>query len=264
MVSNLTLAFITFTMLFTLLMPILAAILYYRKKKYALPSVFTGVLVFIVFQMVLRMPLIQTILPRMAWYQTLSENAVLYAIFLGLTAGLFEETGRFLAFKTILKKNLDHTQAVAYGIGHGGIEAMLLIGFTYINNLIISLMINSGAFEQVIGATLPAATAAQVKATLVDTDSLMFILPSLERASTFLIQIGLSVLIQFGIKRGKGLAYLIVAILIHTLLDASSVILMNMGLNIWLLEAYVALYAAVAMIFVWKTAPRPTDKINAL
>ena len=45
-----------------------------------------------------------------------------YALFLGFTAGLFEEVGRYLAFTTILKKRLDWKNAVAFGIGHGGIE----------------------------------------------------------------------------------------------------------------------------------------------
>ena len=89
---------------------------------------FTGAAVFILFQLVTRIPLIQLVLPGMDWYkETIQSNIWTYGLFLGFTAGLFEEVGRYLAFILILK-NLDWKNAVAFGIGHGGIEAILLVG----------------------------------------------------------------------------------------------------------------------------------------
>ena len=52
-------------------------------------------------------------------------------------AGIFEETGRFLAFKTVLrKKQGKDINALMYGAGHGGFEAAALLGITMINNII--------------------------------------------------------------------------------------------------------------------------------
>jgi uncharacterized membrane protein YhfC len=48
----------------------------------------------------------------------------LYAVLGALLAGLFEETGRFIAFKFLLKKRTDRKTAISYGIGHGGFEAI--------------------------------------------------------------------------------------------------------------------------------------------
>jgi uncharacterized membrane protein YhfC len=60
----------------------------------------------------------------------------LMALYGGLMAGLFEETGRFLAFKTILRsKRNNDANALMYGAGHGGFEAMMILGITMISNL---------------------------------------------------------------------------------------------------------------------------------
>ena len=46
----------------------------------------------------------------------------------GLMAGVFEETGRYVSFKWFLKKETRIQDGLSYGIGHGGIEAMLIVG----------------------------------------------------------------------------------------------------------------------------------------
>ena len=53
-------------------------------------------------------------------------SLVLYYGFLGLTAGLFEETGRWAAFRLMKRRRraLDWKDALALGLGHGGVEAI--------------------------------------------------------------------------------------------------------------------------------------------
>jgi hypothetical protein len=53
-------------------------------------SVLVGVLVFLVFQIVLRIPLLNYI-SGIAWYQQLAGNLLFIALFLSVTAGLFVE-----------------------------------------------------------------------------------------------------------------------------------------------------------------------------
>ena len=43
--------------------------------------------------------------------------------------------------------------AVGAGLGHGGIEAIVIVGMTYINNLLYSAMINTGAFDTMVEST---------------------------------------------------------------------------------------------------------------
>jgi uncharacterized membrane protein YhfC len=252
MVSTGSLVFMFFTALFTTVGPVLAAILFYRRQKYYLGSVFTGAAVFILFQLVTRIPLIQLVLPGMDWYkETIQSNLWTYGLFLGFTAGLFEEVGRYLAFILILKKNLDWKNAVAFGIGHGGIEAILLVGVTYISNLITSIMINSGLFDAMLAQYPDQARGAMIQArnVLVHTPSYMYLVSGVERLFTFIIHIALSVLIMVGIQKKKGLLYLGLAILLHMVIDAPVVILSGLGANLLLVEILIFVFAIIAFVY---------------
>ena len=57
----------------------------------------------------------------------------LYYVYAALAAAVFEETGRLIAMKFWMKKWLDFPNALMYGIGHGGVEAILLGGFSGIS-----------------------------------------------------------------------------------------------------------------------------------
>ena len=65
-------------------------------------------------------------------------------IFLGITAGVFEECGRYMGFKLTLKKHRRFGDGVAFALGHGGIEALLIAGISSLYNLIILLNLNLG------------------------------------------------------------------------------------------------------------------------
>jgi uncharacterized membrane protein YhfC len=78
------------------------------------------------------------------------SNTWLYGGLAALLAGVFEETGRFLAFKFLLKKRTGRKTAISYGIGHGGFEAVFLLVFTGIQYLTYISLINSGQFSTVV------------------------------------------------------------------------------------------------------------------
>jgi uncharacterized membrane protein YhfC len=261
MIRTASLIFMVFTILVTTLGPIIAAIIFYRKRKYFLGSVFTGAGVFIVFQMVTRIPLIQLILPKMQWYADMAKNNLWgYALFLGLTAGLFEEVGRYLAFTLILKKHQDWNNAVAYGIGHGGIEAILLVGLSNVGNLITSIMINSGLYETMM-AQYPEQSREmliQARNVLVGTPSTMYLVASAERLFTFFIHIALSVLVMAGIQKKKGLLYLGLAILLHMLIDSPVVILSGSGANILVIEAFIFILAIISFVYIRNQGKKAT------
>lgn len=67
------------------------------KKERYIKSYFMGVLVFVVSQIILRLPIIQVVLPKFDWYGNMQIfYPVVYIIFLSFTAGIFEEIGRFI------------------------------------------------------------------------------------------------------------------------------------------------------------------------
>ena len=125
-----------------------------KKKQFVKPFL-VGALVFLVSQVVLRMPLLNGVVAKTDWFYNMSVlNPILYAVFLGLTAGIFEEVGRFIGFKTGLKKNRTWYDGIAFGLGHGGIEAILFAGISSIQNLYVIFSLNNGTFNSsLVGAS---------------------------------------------------------------------------------------------------------------
>lgn len=53
------------------------------------------------------------------------KTPILYVAFGCSMAGIFEETGRYYAFKQVMPEYKERTSAIGYGIGHGGLELLL-------------------------------------------------------------------------------------------------------------------------------------------
>jgi len=123
------------------LLPLGLSIYMCKGRKASVKSVLVGGLIFFFFQGVTRIPLLQ-VFSKTEGYKAISSNVWVLAIFLGLSAALFEEFGRLFGFKVLLKDRLDWKNGVAFGIGHGGVEAILLVGFSNINNIIYKLIIH--------------------------------------------------------------------------------------------------------------------------
>ena len=72
---------------------------------------------------------------------------VLYGI---VTAGVFEECGRYIVIKFILKKHRTRENAVMYGIGHGGIEILTVLLPTLITYLTVAVLFSGGDVENAL------------------------------------------------------------------------------------------------------------------
>jgi len=102
-----------------IIIPIVLFTIFRKKYKANIAPFFIGCTVFIIFALLLERFFI-TFLFKMAAGKVIRSSIWLYGIFGGLMAGLFEETGRFTAFKTILKKSRSNdANALMYGAGHG-------------------------------------------------------------------------------------------------------------------------------------------------
>ena len=134
--------------LFTTLIPIAAVIVFKLKNKnVSLLSALIGAATFIVFALILEQILHIFMLP------IVMNSTVAYVIYGVLAAGVFEETGRFLACKFLMKKRSDNKNAIMLGIGHGGIEAVLIIGLSMFSTLVIAVMVNTLGLEEFIKMT---------------------------------------------------------------------------------------------------------------
>jgi uncharacterized membrane protein YhfC len=193
------------------------------KKSFSFIPLLAGILAFFISQILLRLPLIQAVLPQMGWYKQFMQSGWPYVLFLSFTAGLVEEPARFVAF-TIMKKRRRFTDGLSYGVGHGGIEAILLIGMTYVSNLLLSMMINSGALDA--SATLVPTAAITA---LTGTAPAMFLVAGIERIFAVVLQIALSLLVLKGFQQHKKALYLTIAIVIHGLANFLAIALTELG-----------------------------------
>ncbi|MDO9536205.1 MAG: YhfC family glutamic-type intramembrane protease [Bacillota bacterium] len=248
MVSNISILFMVISLLIIFLLPVGLIIYFYKKEKISLLAVLVGALVFFIFQVATRLPLLNY-LAGLEWFQGIAINMVFIAVFVSLSAGIFEEVGRFVGFKYCLGNILERKNGIAYGIGHGGIEAILLVGFTYINNIAFSIMmINSGTFDKII-VQLGPVTAEIIRDALVKTPPVMFLIGGMERFFSIIIQIALSLIVLYAV-RFKKTSFLLYAILIHTLINIPAVMITQHGLSIWISQLYIFIIATAGFLFI--------------
>jgi len=230
-VPTLSIVFMGISAAVAILLPIILVIIAKKKTDGKLINVLIGAVTFVIFALVLESLVHQIVLrlagidPNAGQAAALRDHLAFMAIYGGLAAGLFEETGRFLAMKFVMKKPLRKENALMYGLGHGGIEAIILCGITYISNIALSLLINSGATEKIfkdVPDGLMDQAMAQIEP-LWTTASPEFLLAGLERISAILIHICLSYLVYRAVKDQK-IQLFIAAILAHAVFDGVFVV----------------------------------------
>lgn len=225
---------------------------YLVRKHHAKPSaILIGAGTFILFALVLEGIMHQLVL-KGPHGSAIMGNTLWYALYGGLAAGIFEETGRFISMKFLMKKEASTPlPGVAYGIGHGGAEMLIIFGITMINNLALSLLINSGKSD-LIFSTVPADAAAQVQTAIEQLQTLgvgTLLLGLWERISALVLHLGLSMLVWVAVRKGgKWLWLFPAAILLHAAIDAEVVVL-HKSVGMVPLELFVtAVSIAVAAI----------------
>lgn len=228
-VSNASMIAIIITLFITLIAPVIVWIVYgvKNKEKGVWKALALGAAGFVLLQMIIRMPIL-SIVSLLPGYVTFVENHyVLYCLILAMTAALFEVVARFGVAK-ILQKKINFEQGVAAGLGHGGIEAILIVGMTYVNNLIYALMINLGSFQGMIEDAILSSTSSgpavaeqliAVMDSLVETPSYLFYLAGYERILTVILHTAMSLLVCFLVYKKKALLGVSIAFVMHFLVD---------------------------------------------
>ena len=218
--------------------PLVIAILWVKKKKEKVTTVLFGALTFFVFVIVLEKPIQNVLifptamkLPEHAVSQFINARPVLWAFLVGLFPGVFEETGRLVIYKTVLKKEKNREVSISHGIGHGGFEVMFILGMTYASYIAYAFMINSGAFGEIV-EQVRAAAPDQVNQVYAIVDQLAsfsagdLVINIVERVFAVMYHIGASILVFYACKEKKHFFLYPLAIVLHTLLDGL------MGLNL--------------------------------
>lgn len=183
--------------------PIGLACWFVKKYHVRWATILIGAATFLVFALVLESIVHQLVLNG-AHGAAIRDNVWYYALYGGLMAGLFEETGRFLAMKFCLKQDPTHQRtAVAYGIGHGGVEMLFIFGITMISNIVIATMINGGQTDLLL-SKVPAESQEQLQSQLQQLQDLSvgtLLIGLWERLSAVALHLGLSLLVFAAVRQ---------------------------------------------------------------
>lgn len=233
-----------FSLVISIGLPIALGIIVYKKTHAKVSSCFIGAGIFVVFALILEQILHVIVLAVTG--NAIQDNVLLYGLYGGLAAALFEETGRFVAMKFFMKNSLDKGNALMYGVGHGGVEAILIVGLVYVNNIVTSIMINTGTIQLTMSQldTALQETTYQQLQPLWQSPSHVFYMAGVERISAIVLQICLSVLIYKCVKTGRKKFYA-GAFLLHFIVDFVTVVTAGLGIPTWAVEIEVIVMVAI-------------------
>lgn len=232
----------------SVLLPFIFIFILRKKFKIRWLPFLLGIGIFIVFALVLEQIVHLVVLNPNAdgSIGLISSAPWLYVIYGIFAAGIFEETGRLLAFLITKRHYKDIDSAVSYGIGHGGIEAAAVVGLGMLNGVILAVMINSGS--DAISA-LPIATEDLV----VSQPWYMYLVAIMERVIAMSLHIALSVIVFSAVMmQGKWYLYPL-AVILHALANTTAA-MMQAGLltNVYLMYSGLIVMTAVTIFIAVK------------
>ena len=248
-ISILSIVFMIISALISIGLPIFLFVIIHKKYNGGILPLIFGIIGFILFALILEKSIHFIVLNKFM----LIEKPALYILYGIFMAGIFEESARFISFNILKKKISGIDAGLYYGIGHGGIEAILLVGLTMINNIIFSIIINTGKLGDITSNIQVTETLNQVTiymGTLTSTAPYMFLISGIERIFAIGIQMSLSIIVYYSVF-GKNKIWLYpLAILFHAIIGIPAAA-MQAGIlkNIFLVEGFVLLSSILLILF---------------
>ena len=245
-----------------LAVPAAIAVIWKIRKKEPFTTILIGAATFLLFALILEKP-IQNLLafPTAMGLQDhaisrfLNARPVLLALVAGLFPGVFEETGRLVAFSTVLRKRRNRETAISHGIGHGCFEVMLLMGIAYVEYIAYAVMINTGAFQTIVDQVAAQAPEQLSSVETVAKTIASFSIADLgvaatERVFAVLFHVGASILVFYACRDRKRFWLYPLAVILHTGLDfIAALYLFNViGISSWTLEGIVAAFGVLTFL----------------
>jgi uncharacterized membrane protein YhfC len=179
------------------------------------------------------------------------------ALVLGLTAGLCEETARYVAYRWAWRDLRSWREALMFGAGHGGIESIVFVGLV-VGSAWLNMALLQGSDLETWGLT--AGQAAQLQAQLDaywSQDWSTPLLAALERLFAITFHVGMAVLVLQAVKSGIG--YLVLGIGLHTGVNALALLARQAGWSLAAVEGVVGGFALLAVGIVWWFRPKTPD-----
>ncbi|MCE5234530.1 MAG: YhfC family glutamic-type intramembrane protease [Clostridiaceae bacterium] len=177
---------------------------------------FLGCLCFTVSQPLTRLPLLTALQGNVQVSVFAAVNTLLFTALVALSAGIFEEGFRFLFKRFLLRPAAaPFSQPLLFGLGHGLTEAVIVLLPAFLQGYTLS--------DLWLGVA--------------------------ERALTVILHICLTVIVFNGFQRGKRWFYLLLAVLLHGLVDFVFPALAAAGVSPLLMEGVYALSVVPVAVY---------------
>jgi uncharacterized membrane protein YhfC len=183
----------------------------------------------------------------------------IYAVLVGLSAGVFEEGARYIVYRLWLKDVKRWEEAVFFGVGHGGVEAILLGGLALFAFFQATAYRNADLSQLVSPEQLDLAQS-QIEAYWT-APWYAAIMGAVERSLAIVIQISLAVLVFQAVVERR-VIWLGIAVLWHTIIDALAVL----GLQYWgiyLTEGVLVILAGVSLYSILVLKRRQPEEVRS-
>ena len=180
----------------------------------------------------------------------INGNTIAYVLYGIIMAGVFEECGRYIVLKYIMKKNRIPENAVMYGIGHGGIEILAVLLPALITYLAVAVLFSAGDMENALSTLDITEETVSVALPSIQTaaafDYGMMAMNVIERLFAMLLHIGLTVVVYYGVVTDKKIC-LPVAIILHMLMDTFPALYQRSVVPLWTVEPWAGVWTGVAV-----------------
>lgn len=189
----------------------------------------------------------------------LNGSTPAYVIYGACMAGIFEECGRYVVIKFLMKKNRTRENMVMYGIGHGGIEVWTISLMSVVSLLAIAVVLQSRGVEDTLsffGVTgaVPENLTDSISTTLaasVNFNALNGVLTVLERVGAMAVHVSLTVVVAYGVLKGQK-NYLFLAILTHAAVDTLPALYQRGAVSMSVVEVWLWIWTVLLVIWAGK------------
>jgi uncharacterized membrane protein YhfC len=246
------------------LFPVGLAIWVRRRFRISWRYLAMGAVVFAVSQLLTRIPAMKVLEYFIADELKASEGLLLdYLVAAAVTAGLFEEVGRYLGWRWLLRKqDKSFGGAVMYGVGHGGLESALLVGGLAVIGLLGTFYV-PGLEADALGLTPEQADELrEAQHQLATMPAWLPLMGGIERVFAICVQISLSVLVVQCFVRGS-IKWLFIAIGYHAFVDFVAVMAqyafkdpLGPHMSTVATEGFVAVLAVLSLVLILRLRPR--------
>jgi uncharacterized membrane protein YhfC len=187
-----------------------------------------------------------------------NQQLVFNALFLGLSAGIWEESSRYLGYLYWLKKPKKWSKGIIIGLGHGSFESIL------IGVIAIYVLLQMAAFKNTdLSNIVPIDKLEFTYQTVQQYWNVNWydtLLGPLERLFTIPLQVLLTLLI-IQIFKKNNIIWLALAILVHSGIDAAAVLLISLT-NVYITEVFIAIISIISIFLVIKLKTNDDEIIN--